>query len=56
MDEGYVVAREVSLPGVDGIAISGKAWTCECGDFLWKSQQKGIPCKHILRILQLPEK
>lgn len=53
MDESYVVAREISLPGVDGIAIGGKVWTCECGDFLWKSQKKSIPCKHIIRILQL---
>jgi phosphoribosyl 1,2-cyclic phosphodiesterase len=53
IDEGYVVARDISLPGVDGIEIGDKLWTCECGDFLWKSQKKSIPCKHILRIFQL---
>lgn len=52
IDEGYVVAREISLAGIDGIVIGGKIWTCECGDFLWKSQKKNIPCKHILRIIQ----
>lgn len=50
-DEGYVVAREIDLPGIEGIAIGGKAWTCDCGDFLWKSQHEGIPCKHIIRVL-----
>jgi len=53
LDEGYVVAREVDVPGVDGIEIIGKVWTCECGDFLWKSRKKSIPCKHIIGLLQL---
>ncbi|MBM4128739.1 MAG: MBL fold metallo-hydrolase [Nitrospira sp.] len=50
-DEGYVVAKEIDFPGVEGIEIGGKLWTCDCGDFLWKSRHKGIPCKHIIRVL-----
>jgi hypothetical protein len=33
IDEGYVVTRDILLPGADGIAIGDKLWTCECRDF-----------------------
>lgn len=52
-EDGYVVSREIDLPGVDGIEINGKVWACECGDFLWNSQRKGIPCKHIIKVMNM---
>ncbi|NWF53118.1 MAG: MBL fold metallo-hydrolase [Nitrospirae bacterium] len=52
-EDGYVVARDIDLPGVDGIEIDEKIWACECGDFLWNSQRKGIPCKHMIKVMNM---
>ncbi len=52
-EDGYVVARDIDLPGVDGIEIDEKVWACECGDFLWNSQKKGIPCKHMIKVMNM---
>jgi phosphoribosyl 1,2-cyclic phosphodiesterase len=52
-EDGYVVARDIDLPGVDGIEIDEKVWVCECGDFLWNSQRKGIPCKHMIKVMNM---
>lgn len=52
-EDGYVVARDIDLHGVDGIEIDEKVWACECGDFLWNSQKKGIPCKHIIKVMNM---
>ena len=52
-EDSYVVARDMDLPGVDGIEIDEKVWACECGDFLWNSQRKGIPCKHMIKVMNM---
>ena len=50
--DGYVVAKDIDIVGVAGIQIGKKVWSCECGDFMWRCQKKGIPCKHIIRVIE----
>jgi len=52
-EQAYVVSRDVVLPGLEGIEVAGKFFTCQCGDFLFKTQKENLPCKHILKVLQL---
>jgi len=49
--ESYIIAKNMNITGIDGIKINDTIWTCECGDFIFRCQKLGIPCKHILRIL-----
>ncbi len=49
---GYVVAKDIDIVGVAGIQIGEKIWSCECGDFMWRCQKRGIPCKHIIRVIE----
>lgn len=50
--ESYVVARDIDIVGIEGVQIADKIWTCECGDFLYRCQKMGMPCKHIIRIIE----
>ncbi len=50
--ESYVVARDIDIVGIEGVPVADKIWTCECGDFLFRCQKAGIPCKHIIRIIE----
>jgi len=50
--DGYVVAKDIDIAGVTGVQIGKKVWSCECGDFMWRCQKRGIPCKHIIRVIE----
>ena len=50
--ESYVVARDINIVGIEGVQVLNKIWTCECGDFLYRCQKIGVPCKHIIRVIE----